>query len=91
MSNGKKVNPRRRPASEADMKRARDKATNEAIHLSIAIFLTVLKDKFDFDNESIQRAWREMDKLSEEVAEHRINLNDMVAVLRDEYDIDLKK
>lgn len=91
MSNGKKVNPRRRPASEADVKRARDNAANEAIHLSIAIFLTVLKDKFDFDNESIKRAWHEMDKLSEEVAEKRINIHDMVTVLRDEYDIDLMK
>ncbi len=91
MSNGKKVNPRRRPASEADVKRARDNAANEAIHLSIAIFLTVLKDKFDFDNESIKRAWYEMDKLSEEVAEKRINIHDMVTVLRDEYDIDLMK
>ena len=91
MSNGKKVNPRRRPASEADVKRARDNAANEAIHLSIAIFLTVLKDKFDFDNESIKRAWCEMDKLSEEVAEKRINIHDMVTVLRDEYDIDLMK
>lgn len=91
MSNGKKVNPRRRPASEADAKRARDNAANEAIHLSIAIFLTVLKDKFDFDNKSIKRAWYEMDKLSEEVAEKRINIHDMVTVLRDEYDIDLMK
>ena len=91
MSNGKKVNPRRRPASEADVKKARDNAANEAIHLSIAIFLTVLKDKFDFDNESIKRAWYEMDKLSEEVAEKRINIHDMVTVLRDEYDIDLMK
>ena len=91
MSNGKKVNPRRRPASEADVKRARDNAANEAIHLSIAIFLTVLKDKFDFDNENIKRAWYEMDKLSEEVAEKRINIHDMVTVLRDEYDIDLMK
>ena len=91
MSNGKKVNPRRRPASEADVKKARDNAANEAIHLSIAIFLTVLKDKFDFDNESIKRAWYEMDKLSEEVAENRINIHDMVTVLRDEYDIDLMK
>ena len=46
---GKKTNPRRKPLSQADVPKIRD----EAIHLAFAIFLTVLKDNFDFDNDQI--------------------------------------
>lgn len=84
----KKINPRRRPLSEADVIRIQD----NAVHLAFAIFLTVLKDKFGFSNDDIVRAWREADKLSEEVLrDELVKLNDLVDVLRDEYKIDLRK
>ena len=43
----KKINPRRRPATAADVKRAKDNAIGEATRLAIAIFLTVIVDKFN--------------------------------------------
>lgn len=82
----KKINPRRRPLSEADVPKIRD----EAIHLAFAIFLTVLKDNFGFDNDQIVYAWERADKLSEEAKDGRIKLWDLVGVLRDEYNIDLE-
>lgn len=85
-STSKKVNPRRRPLSEADVPKIRD----EAIHLAFAIFLTVLKDNFGFDNDQIVYAWERADKLSEEAKDGRIKLWDLVGVLRDEYNIDLE-
>ena len=87
---GKKTNPRRKPCSVADLNRAKDKATREAAHLAMAIFLMVLKDDFDFTLEQVQHAWDRLDKLSEEVAEHRINASDLILTLRDEYGIDLR-
>lgn len=48
----KKINPRRRPLSEADVIRIQD----NAVHLAFAIFLTVLKDKFGFSNDEIVKA-----------------------------------
>lgn len=86
----KKVNPRRKPVSEADLKRAKDIASDQAVKLAIAIFLTVLKDRFDFDNDQIKEARKAMDKLSEEVAEHRISAWDLINVLLEEYGVDLK-
>ena len=84
----KKINPRRRPLSEADVNRIQD----NAVHLAFAIFLTVLKDKFGFSNDDIVKAWYEADKLSEEVLKDGlVKLNDLVDVLRDEYKIDLRK
>lgn len=90
MSAGKKkVNPRRRPATEADVKRAKASASDEAVKLAIAIFLTVLCDDFNFDKDQLQLAWERMDKLSESIKEHRVSAWDLVEVLREEYGIDL--
>ena len=84
----KKINPRRRPLSEADVIRIQD----NAVHLAFAIFLTVLKDKFGFSNDEIVKAWYEADKLSEEVLKDGlVKLKDLVDMLRDEYKIDLRK
>lgn len=82
----KKVNPRRKPLSEADVPKIRD----EAIHLSFAVFLTILVENFGFDHDQIVFAWDRADKLTKEVAEGRINLLDLVGVLRDEYDVVLE-
>ena len=81
----KKVNPRNRPVSQADLIKAEEKAC----HLAMAIFLTVMKDKFGFDNDDIVRAWNEWDKLSEEIKEGRVKLKDLTNVLAEEYDINL--
>ena len=85
-SKSKKTNPRRRHLSEADVPKIRD----EAIHLAFALFLTVLKENFGFDQEQIVFAWERADKLSKEVAEGRINLWDLVTVLREEFNVDLE-
>lgn len=88
MSSKKKINPRRKPLSEADVVKIQD----NAVHLAFAIFLTVLKDKFSFSNDDIIRAWKEADKLSEEVLrDGLVKLKDLVDMLRDEYRIDLRK
>ena len=85
----KKVNPRRRPVSQADVDRAKSAASDQAVHLVLAIMLTVLKDKFDFDNDQIVSVWNAVNKLSEEVAEKRVSKRDLVTVLSEEYNIDL--
>lgn len=87
MAKKKKVNPRKVPVSQSDLMRVRD----ESIHLSMAIFLTVLKDDFGFDNDQIALAWDRLDKLSKEVAENRVNLRDLVGVLAEEYNIDFRR
>ena len=46
---------------------------------------------FLFDNDQIVKAWEEADKLSQEVNEGRINLNDLVSVLEDEYHVILRR
>ena len=81
----KKVNPRNRPISQADLVKAEERAC----HLAMAIFLTVMKDDFGFDNDAIVLAWNRWDKLSEEIKEGRVKLKDLTDALAEEYGIKL--
>ena len=79
-----KVNPRRRPATEADMMRAVKIGTDEAVSLTRAIFLTVLRDKEGYDNDRLLKFWEEVESLSDEIVEGRVSLSDLKWVLREE-------
>ena len=84
-----KVNPRRRPATMADVNRAVEQATNDALTASAAIFLTVLCDKEGADAEIIQRVWQEMQELSQSIIDGYVSVADLKDTLRKEYGVDI--
>ena len=84
-----KVNPRRRPATMADVNRAVEQATNDALAASAAIFLTVLCDKKSADAEIIQRVWKEMQELSQSIIDGYVSVADLKDTLRKEYGVDI--
>ena len=84
-----KVNPRRRPATMADVNRAVEQATNDALAASAAIFLTILCDKEGADAETIQRVWREMQELSQSIIDGYVSVSDLKDTLRKEYGVDI--
>ena len=84
-----KVNPRRRPATMADVNRAVEQATNDALAASAAIFLTVLCDKESADAEIIQRVWQEMQELSHSIIDGYVSVADLKDTLRKEYGVDI--
>ena len=86
MKKSRKQNPRNRPATWADVERAKKQATDEAISLAMAMFLMTIVDKFDMADQ-IADVWAAVNKLSEEVKEGRVNLWDLVHTLDVEYDI----
>ena len=49
----KRINPRRRPATMADVQRAQDTATADACRVTLAIFspdlIRVLRDEYEID------------------------------------------
>lgn len=86
----KKVNPRRRPATQADVERAKKKAMEQSCKYAWAIMFTVLMDKENATPEILQRVWSEVDSLSEEVAEGRVSIADLIYTLKEESGIYLE-
>ena len=84
----KKVNPRRRPANGADVEKAWERGVHEGVSYASAVFLTVIVDKFD-GRDYVRDIWREIEKLSEEVNEHRVSVADLRTVLREEYQVEV--
>lgn len=84
-----KTNPRRRPATQADVERARDDAVTETVRFCMTIFFTVLLDKFAASKEDLQRVWDEVNDLSDSVKKKYVSLKDLKSVLVEEYDIHL--
>ena len=83
-----KVNPKRIPRSEADVRKARDDGVKDGSSFTSVIFLTVLLDHFGFDQLKIIKCYHHVMKLSEEIAEHRVSMADLKRVLLEEYQID---
>lgn len=84
----KKVNPRKRPATFADIERAKKNAENNALTLVEAIVFTVLIDKYGFEDRILD-VWKDAQKLSEEIIEGRVSVSDLINVLKEEYGIEL--
>lgn len=82
----KKTNPRKRPATGADVDKAWEKGVHAGIENAAAIMLTVLADHFGM-GEQLPEVWKYVCKLSEEIGEGRISLGDLKHVLLDEYHI----
>ena len=81
-----KKNPRSRPATQANVKKAWEKGVLDGVGNASAIFLTVLVDKFG-GADHIKDVWLEINKLSEEVKERRVSVADLRRVLSEEYNI----
>lgn len=71
-----RTNPRRKPATQADVERAKREAKTEATEAAIAIFFTVMLDKHQYTAEMLQSLWSEVNKLSEEITEGRVKISD---------------
>ena len=87
---GKKTNPRRRPATQADVARAKREAIDKAIDVSWAISITVLRDHFGFGPVRIRRYWGALQKLSEEIAEGWVSVIDLMTTIKEEAGIVLE-
>ena len=82
-----KTNPRRQPATQADVDRAWKQGLLKGIDNACIIFLTVLVDKFN-GADHIADVWEEINKLSEEIKEGRVSFSDLKTVLKEEYGIE---
>lgn len=80
----KKVNPKRKPVSQADINRAKNEAVNEAVKIGWVIFFTVMRDKEGYSTEDLKRLWAEINDLADGIAQGYVNVADLSNVLKEE-------
>jgi hypothetical protein len=80
----KRTNPNKRPATQADVERARAQGRQQGVLDSAVIMLTVLRDKEGFEPEDLQRFWREIGDLSDSIVNGYASISDMKDVLKQE-------
>lgn len=85
----KKLNPRNRPASFADVQRAKKKAANDAIYAMVAMFLYSLKDLGATDGQ-LDVVMDKFKYTASGLNSGDISVRDIRSVLNDEYDIQLE-
>lgn len=85
----KKLNPRRRPVTGADVERAKREATTDAIRRTIYLMLYILIDKHDAPKSDIKQFAEEINYYAESIQEGRITWKDLEHVVREEYDVEL--
>jgi hypothetical protein len=79
----KKVNPRKRPASMADVSRA----MVDSLRLAEVLIFTVLLDKQGFDADRLLEVWHQVGDLSDSVNNGIVSIRDLETVLKEEYGI----
>lgn len=89
MAKKKKVNPRRIPATLADVNKAKKEAMDIAITFAWAILFTALRDKEGFGYVRLRRVWDEVNYISDSIDKGYIDIDDLVNELK-EHDITLE-
>lgn len=82
-----KPNPRKQPATQADVKRAKKEATDFAMRQAIYLMLYILIDKHDAPFADIKQFAEEINYYAESIGEKRITWKDIEHVVRDEYKV----
>ena len=89
MSRKKKPNPKKRPATVADVNRAKRQAKEEAINDTWAIFFTVMRDKEGYGVKRLVRLWDRVNELSDSIIKGYVSVEDLKKTLADEAGITL--
>ena len=85
----KKVNPRSRPMTEADVNKAKREATQTAMKHALYMVLYILVDKHDAPVEDLQQLSSELNWLSSAIASGGLSWSFIYKVLEEDYDLKL--
>lgn len=85
----KKINPKKKPATEADVIKAKKQATYEAMERVLMLVLYVLVDKHNAPRGDIQQLANEVNYMADSVSKGYVSWRDIENVLLDEYEIEL--
>lgn len=87
MPKQKKVNPRRKPATQADLLKAETAAKQQAITYSMAVIFTALLDCGYADADKLREIWDRVCYVSESVNKGYATIPDLVHTIKIEYGI----
>lgn len=87
--NKQKTNPRRRPASQADVRRAKGEATAKAVALTKTLVFTALLDEGIIKPDDVKRGWERANYLADSTKRGYVSLQDMYETLITDYGVDL--
>ena len=82
-----RINPRRRPATMADLERAKKDAEAKGLDMAVCIILSALLDKGFLDPEQMRPAWDAINDKSDSIVRGYCNVNDLRRALREDYGI----
>ena len=85
----KKVNPRKRHATGADVERAKKDATNEAIKRILYLVLYILIEKHEAPYEDIQQLASEVNYYADSITKGYVSWKDIERVVIEEYKVSL--
>ena len=86
----KRVNPRRKPASVADVQAAYKLGRKESIEFAIAVSCLACKDVFHPDQEKMQEFHDKYCANVDAIINRTIKYEDVLEVLKDEYELELE-
>ena len=84
-----KVNPRKKPATAADLKKAADVGFNNGICGALTIMLYTLKDKFGTTDEELKEFADAFNYTLDSINKGYVKLKDLQKVISEEYGIDI--
>ena len=87
---GKKINPRRKPVSEADRRKAWNEGADFGLTFCIKAFLFVLKDKHRIRDDEIMKLRDEFSEIVDAFSRGDISMEDIDDVLAEDFDMHVK-
>lgn len=85
----KKTNPRKIPATQADVKRAKEQGYVEGVEAALAMMLYAIADKEHFPKWQIQRIGKEVNDVSDSVIKGYVTIPGILHMLKEEYNIEV--
>ena len=84
MSNKKKVNPKKKVITQADLNRIKHVIADEMTESLYAMVFTILRDKRGFSHEELHETWDDLCYLADSINQDYVNIADLKNVLKQE-------
>ena len=86
----KKTNPKKKPATQYDVERARREGRYEGFNGLLTIFLRVVAECFGFKTEDLHKLRDRILYYCGEIKSGRLRLSDIISALKEEHDITIE-